>query len=108
MTPLPFLDTNIILRHLLQDVPSQSPQASAYIQRIAAGTQRVRIADTVIFETVFTLQRGYRVPKGDIAAACSRSSSCAVSCSQESVDSASRSTISLISISPSGMLITRH
>jgi uncharacterized protein len=69
MTPLPFLDTNIILRHLLQDVPSQSPQATAFMQRIAAGTQRVRTADTVIFETVFTLQRSYRVPKADIAAA---------------------------------------
>jgi predicted nucleic-acid-binding protein len=68
MTPLPFLDTNILLRHLLQDDAGQSPRATAYIHRIAAGTQRVRIAETVIFEAVFTLQRGYHIPKGDIAA----------------------------------------
>jgi len=65
----PFLDTNILLRHLLQDVPDQSSRASAYIQRIEQGAQRVRIAETVIFETVFTLQRTYHVPRGDIATA---------------------------------------
>ena len=66
---LPFLDTNILLRHLLQDVPEQSVRASAYIRQIELGTQRVRLADTVIFEAVFTLQRTYCVPKADIAAA---------------------------------------
>ncbi len=69
MPSLPFLDTNILLRHLLQDKADQSPRASAYVRRIAAGTQRVRIAETVIFEAVFTLQRSYHVPKADIAAA---------------------------------------
>lgn len=66
---IPFLDTNILLRHLLQDVPGQSERASAFIQSVAAGTQGARIADTVVFEAVFTLQRRYRVPKADIAAA---------------------------------------
>jgi predicted nucleic acid-binding protein len=66
---LPFLDTNILLRHLLQDVPEQSTRASAYIRRIEQGAQRVRLADTVIFEAVFTLQRTYRVPRAEIAAA---------------------------------------
>ncbi|HWE63288.1 MAG TPA: PIN domain-containing protein [Chloroflexota bacterium] len=69
MAALPFLDTNILLRHLLQDVPEQSSRASAYIRQVAQGTQKVRIAATVIFETVFTLQRSYHVPKQDIAAA---------------------------------------
>ena len=67
--PFPFLDTNIFLRHLLQDVPDQSVRATALLQRIEDGELKVRTADTVIFETVFTLQRGYHVPKADIAAA---------------------------------------
>jgi predicted nucleic acid-binding protein len=66
---LPFLDTNILLRHLLQDVPEQSTRASAYVLQIEQGAQRVRLADTVIFEAVFTLQRTYRVPRSAIAAA---------------------------------------
>ena len=57
--PIPFLDTNILLRHLLDDHPEQSPRATAYLARVEAGDVRVRIAETVVFETVFTLQRQY-------------------------------------------------
>lgn len=63
---LHFLDTNVLLRHLLQDHPEQSPKATAYLQRIEQGELKVRTADTVIFELVFTLQRYYRQPKAKI------------------------------------------
>src|SRR5947209_1019805 len=66
---LPFLDTNILLRHVRQDIPDQAAKATAIIRRIEAGELRVRTADTVIFETVFTLQRSYREPRARIAAA---------------------------------------
>ncbi len=65
----PFLDTNIVLRHLLQDVPEQSPRCTAYLARIERGELKVRTADTVVFEVVFTLQRAYKQPKAAIAAA---------------------------------------
>jgi predicted nucleic acid-binding protein len=55
-----FLDTNILLRHLLQDVPHQSPRATALIRRIEAGEVRVLLTETVVFETVFSLQRTYK------------------------------------------------
>jgi predicted nucleic acid-binding protein len=61
-----FLDTNIFLRHLLQDHPDHSPRASAFLSRIERGEVKVRTSDTVIFETVFTLQKGYRQPKAAI------------------------------------------
>ncbi len=61
-----FLDTNILLRHLLQDQPTQSPNATRYLAAIEAGQAKVRLADTVVFETVFTLQRLYGVPRADI------------------------------------------
>jgi predicted nucleic acid-binding protein len=57
-----FLDTNILLRHLLYDVPDQSRRATAYLRRIERGELTVRTADSVIMETVFTLQRQYRFP----------------------------------------------
>src|SRR4030042_5489774 len=63
---LPFLDTNVLLRHLLQDHPQQSPRATAYLARVEHGEIKVRTADTVVFETVFTLQRQYGVPKEEI------------------------------------------
>src|SRR6266581_1856580 len=66
---LPFLDTNILLRHLRQDDPVLSPKATAILSRIEQGELKVSIADTVIFETVFTLQRSYQQPRARIAEA---------------------------------------
>lgn len=61
-----FLDTNVILRHLLQDDPEQSPKATAFLIRIERGELKVRASELVIFETVFTLQRRYQQPKARI------------------------------------------
>ena len=58
-----FLDTNVILRHLLADHAEQSPKATAYLARVEQGEIQVYIADTVIFEAVFTLERHYHQPK---------------------------------------------
>jgi predicted nucleic acid-binding protein len=64
-----FLDTNLLLRHLLGDDPDLSPKATAYLARIQEGEIQVLTADTVVFETVFTLQRQYRRAKSDIRTA---------------------------------------
>jgi uncharacterized protein len=69
MAPIPFLDTNILLRHLRNDVPHQSPRATAYLQRIERGELIVRLADTVVFETVFLLERTYKQPRAAIRTA---------------------------------------
>ncbi len=63
---LPFLDTNVLLRHLLQDHADHSPRATAFLRRVEQGDLRVRTSDTVIFEAVFTLQRHYGVPRAAI------------------------------------------
>lgn len=65
---LPFLDTNIFVNHLLQLNPEQGERASGILERIEAGDLTVQISDIVVFETVFTLQRAYRVPREEIAA----------------------------------------
>jgi predicted nucleic acid-binding protein len=61
-----FLDTNIFLRHLRQDHPDHSPRATAFLTRIEQGEVKVRTSDTVIFETVFTLERSYHQEKAAI------------------------------------------
>jgi predicted nucleic acid-binding protein len=61
-----FLDTNILLRHLRQDHPEHSPRATAFLKRIEQGAVKVRTSDTVIFETVFTLERSYHQEKAAI------------------------------------------
>src|SRR3712207_4015182 len=57
------LDTNILVRHLRQDHPDHSPRATAYLARLERGEFKVRLADTVVFETAFTLERAYRVSR---------------------------------------------
>jgi uncharacterized protein len=66
MSAVPFLETNIFLRHLRQDHAEFSPRATALLRRIEQGAVKVRTADTVIFETVFTLERFYKQPKAPI------------------------------------------
>ena len=63
MATVPFLETNIFLRHLTGDEPNHSPRATAYFDRIQKGNLVVRTSDTVVFEAVFTLQRFYRAPR---------------------------------------------
>ena len=59
----PFLDTNVLLRHLLDNDPDLSPRASAFLERVEAGEIRVEISETVVAEIVFTLERSYKFPK---------------------------------------------
>jgi uncharacterized protein len=61
-----FLDSNILLRHLLQDDPQQSSKATSFLYRVENSELRVRISELVIFETVFTLQRSYKQAKSKI------------------------------------------
>jgi len=63
---IPFLDTNIILRHLLGDHPDHSPRATAYLRQVEEGKVRVHTSEMVIFEAVFTLERHYRQPRAKI------------------------------------------
>ena len=64
-----FLDTNIILRHLLNDHPVQSPASTSLIEAIERGQTTVWTTDLAIAEAVFVLSnpREYDLSRGDIA-----------------------------------------
>jgi predicted nucleic acid-binding protein len=64
--PLRFLDTNILLRYLTRDDERKAHAAFALLQRIERGEERVITTQAVIFETVFTLQRFYKVARPEI------------------------------------------
>jgi predicted nucleic acid-binding protein len=63
VTSTPLLDTNVLLRHLLQDHADHSPRATRFFERVEAGEMQVRLSDLVVFETIFTMQRLARVPR---------------------------------------------
>jgi len=63
VTPDALLDTNVLLRHILGDHPDHSPRSSALFDAIERGERAVRLADTVVFEAIFTLEKLYAVPR---------------------------------------------
>lgn len=70
MPPRPkahLIDTNVILRYLIGDVPAHAAGAAALMRRLEAGTERAEIGETVVAEAVWTLESFYKVPRAEIA-----------------------------------------
>ena|SRR6266545_558973 len=63
---LRFVDANVFLRYFTGSDPEKAACAKQLLERVERGEERVTTDTLVIFETVFTLQRTYRVPKGQI------------------------------------------
>lgn len=61
------LDTNVLLRFLLGDDPVQSPRAKALFLRLQAQEESAELSDVVIAEVVWTLERGFGVPRTEVA-----------------------------------------
>lgn len=61
-----FLDTNILLRYLLRDNEQMAERAFNLLMRVERGEEKVITSSLVIFETIFTLQRFYKVPRQQI------------------------------------------
>jgi predicted nucleic acid-binding protein len=58
-----FLDTNILLRYLTRDDEQKAQRALDLLIRVERGEEKIITSSLVIFETVFTLQRFYKVPR---------------------------------------------
>lgn len=63
------LDTNILVRYLAQDDPAQSSVASEVIERRLSEANPGFVSLVAMVETVWVLERAYRVAQHDIAAA---------------------------------------
>ncbi|MEX2426031.1 MAG: PIN domain-containing protein [Thermomicrobiaceae bacterium] len=61
-----FLDTNVFLRYLVADLPRQSPRATELFLAIERGEEQVQTSQVVVLETVFTLQKFYRLPLREV------------------------------------------
>src|SRR6266849_5539861 len=64
--PVCFMDTNILLRFLTRDDEQKAQQALNLLLRIERGEEKVITSPLVIFETVYTLQSFYKVPRQTI------------------------------------------
>lgn len=60
------LDTNSLLRFLLNDVPEQSDKVVELLDKAKAGNVKLFVAQIVIFEITFILEKYYHFPKEKI------------------------------------------
>ncbi len=61
-----FLDANVLLRYLTQDIAEQGQRSANLIARIVRGEESVVTTATVFFETIYTLQSYYRYERAAI------------------------------------------
>ncbi len=66
------LDTNVLVRYLVQDDPVQSPKATELIERRLTDRNRGFISVVTMVETVWVLERAYRLTDHEIATAIER------------------------------------
>ncbi|BBJ27815.1 PIN domain-containing protein [Athalassotoga saccharophila] len=61
-----FIDTNVFLRYFTADDPEKSKNSLELLKKIENGEEMVTTSSLVIFETIFTLEHSYKVPRSDI------------------------------------------
>ena len=61
-----FVDTNLFLRYLTNDIPAQADAVEQLLRRAAAGQVVLITTSLVIAEIVWTLESYYQLPKKDI------------------------------------------
>ena len=62
------LDTNVLVRYLVEDDPRQCALASALIDRVVANDETLFVSDVVVCETVWVLSISYRIERTEIVA----------------------------------------
>jgi predicted nucleic-acid-binding protein len=62
------LDTNVLLRFLLQDEPIQSPIATRIVEQELSEATPGFVSAVVLAEVAWVLESRYRLPQSDIAA----------------------------------------
>ncbi|MGD2115663.1 MAG: type II toxin-antitoxin system VapC family toxin [Acidobacteriota bacterium] len=63
------LDTNVLVRYLVEDDPGQSPRAVALIERAVESGERFYVSEIVLCEVVWVLSSAYGYSRERIATA---------------------------------------
>ncbi len=66
------IDTNVLIRYLVQDDPVQGRKAAAYIEDAAEAEEQILISNIVLCETVWVLDSAYGCAKSEIESAVER------------------------------------
>ena len=66
------IDTNVILRYLLNDHKRFSHKAKAFMQDVAKGIKKAELQSVVVVECVYVMEKFYEIPKNEIVDKLSR------------------------------------
>jgi predicted nucleic-acid-binding protein len=66
------LDTNVLVRFLVEDDKAQTEKAARFMERAIAADEPIFISDVVMCETVWVLVAAYRVARREIGEALGR------------------------------------
>ena len=61
------LDTNVIVRFLIGDDPPKATRAVRLMESVERHKEEIEIPEAVVTETVWTLEKFYKVPRSEIA-----------------------------------------
>jgi predicted nucleic-acid-binding protein len=61
------LDTNVLVRFLVEDDPAQAARATALVERAMADGDALFVSDVVLCETVWVLIARYGFPRAEVA-----------------------------------------
>ncbi|MGA1838986.1 MAG: PIN domain-containing protein [bacterium] len=67
MSKILLIDSNVLLRHILDDHPDQSQKAKAFMDKVKDGEITAKIIEGVLVECVYVLLKVYEVPRVEIA-----------------------------------------
>jgi hypothetical protein len=60
------LDTNVLVRYLVQDAPTQGRKAAAFLEGAATEGEQILVSNVVLCETVWVLDSAYGYDKEEI------------------------------------------
>jgi len=60
------IDTNVILRFLLNDIPDQANKAKYFLEKIENGVEKAYLTELILSECIWVLEKFYKIPKKEI------------------------------------------
>ena len=61
-----FIDTNLFIRYFTRDDEEKAQRVLSLLKRVERGEEKITTSSLVIFETIFTLESFYQVPKQQV------------------------------------------
>jgi len=66
------IDTNVILRYLLDDHPQFSPKATKFMTEVSQSKRKAEIPEVVLLESIYVMEKFYKIPRKTIVDRLSR------------------------------------